>query len=182
MNIKETFNQMKDEVLGYYEKAQIVLTQDEKDRIELADMGLHDIRNTGLQLITYVNTDRVCAKEMVLLPYQTCPEHIHPTKNDSLGKEETFRCRMGKVYLYIDGEPTPEPHATAPKGTEQYYTVWHEIELNPGEQYTLKPDTIHWFQTGDKGAVISEFSTTSRDDTDIFTNPNIIRNSEWNNG
>lgn len=65
-----------------------------------------------MQLLTYINTARVCAKEMVLLP---------------------------------------------------------------GEQYTIMPNTKHWFIAGDEGAVISEFSTHSTDETDIFTDENIIR-------
>jgi D-lyxose ketol-isomerase len=53
--------------------------------------------------------------------------------------------------------------------------VAHEIVLNPGEQYTLIPDTWHWFRAGDEGAIVSEFSTTSTDDQDIFTDPRINR-------
>jgi hypothetical protein len=26
--------------------------------------------------------------------------------------------------------------------------VWHEIPLKPGEQHTVFPDTLHWFQAG----------------------------------
>ncbi|MDD8016086.1 MAG: D-lyxose/D-mannose family sugar isomerase, partial [Acidobacteriota bacterium] len=44
-----------------------------------------------------------------------------------------------------------------------------------GEQYTLPPGTLHWFQAGDQGAVVSEFSSTSFDEKDIFTDPNIKR-------
>jgi D-lyxose ketol-isomerase len=62
-----------------------------------------------------------------------------------------------------------------PKGREHTYTVWHEIELNPGGQYTLYPNTKHWFQAGPDGAVISEFSTKSRDESDIFTDAAIQR-------
>ena len=29
-------------------------------------------------LLVYVNTDRYCAKELVLYPGQECPEHRHP--------------------------------------------------------------------------------------------------------
>ena len=119
--------------------------------------------------------ERVCAKELVLFPHQTCPEHRHPPVENEPGKEETFRCRWGKIYLYIPGEPTPNPKAKPPKGREKYYTVWHEIELSPGDQYTLLPDTWHWFQAGDEGAVVSEFSTKSRDETDVFTDPEIQR-------
>jgi D-lyxose ketol-isomerase len=53
--------------------------------------------------------------------------------------------------------------------------VFHEIQLNPGDQYTIVPNTLHWFQAGPQGAVISEFSSTSRDDLDIFTDPRIRR-------
>jgi D-lyxose ketol-isomerase len=37
------------------------------------------------------------------------------------------------------------------------------------------PETLHWFSAGDEGAVISEFSTKSTDETDVFTDKNIVR-------
>ncbi len=46
-------------------------------------------------MLVYVNTDRYCAKELVLYPGQTCPEHRHPPFDGTPGKEETFRCRRG---------------------------------------------------------------------------------------
>lgn len=171
----EEYKKMQDKAYCYFEKANIVLTLKERENIEVADFGLNDIERTGLQLVVYVNTERVCAKEMVLLPHQTCPEHRHPEVNGEIGKEETFRCRYGKVYLYVEGEPTQNRKCNPPEGDEKYYTVFHEIELNPGEQYTIYPNTLHWFQAGDEGAVVSEFSTRSRDETDIFTDPRIKR-------
>ena len=60
------------------------------------------------------------------------------------GKEETFRCRRGAVHLHVAGEG--------------------EIVLRPGDQHTIPPDTLHWFRAGDEGAVVSEFSTRSRDE------------------
>ena len=62
-----------------------------------------------------------------------------------------------------------------PEGDEEYYTVFHEIVLNPGEQYTIGPDTLHWFQAGPEGAIVSEFSSSSDDESDIFTDPRIKR-------
>jgi D-lyxose ketol-isomerase len=53
--------------------------------------------------------------------------------------------------------------------------VFHEVRLRPGEQYTIPPDTLHWFQAGDDGAVVSEFSTRSRDEFDVFTDPAVER-------
>ena len=122
-----------------------------------------------------MNTERCCAKEMVLFPRQTCPEHRHAPLPGYPGKEETFRCRYGTVYLYVEGEPADSPLAKPPAGSEAYYTVWHEIVLREGDQYTMMPDTWHWFQAGEDGAVVSEFSTKSLDETDIFTDPRIRR-------
>lgn len=163
--------------LEYLQKAGIFITAEEANHIEVADFGLNDLERTGLELITYVNTARVCAKELVLLPGQTCPEHRHPPVASEPGKEETFRCRWGEVFLYVEGDPVDRAKARAapPPGREETYTVWHEIILRPGEQYTIPPDTRHWFQSGPQGAVVSEFSTCSRDEFDIFTDPEIRR-------
>jgi D-lyxose ketol-isomerase len=156
-------------------KVNIALTPEEAERIEVADFGLDNLDCVGLQLLTYVNTNRVCAKELVLLPGQTCPEHLHPPVFGDPGKEETFRCRWGEVYLYVPGEPLAALRAKVPTGQDAYFTVRHEIVLHPGEQYTIPPETLHWFQAGPEGAIVSEFSTTSRDEYDIFTDPHIIR-------
>ncbi|MCL5074493.1 MAG: D-lyxose/D-mannose family sugar isomerase [Chloroflexi bacterium] len=161
--------------LEYLKRAGIAIIPEEAARIEVADFGLGEPSQTGLELLTYVNTDRVCAKELVLFPGQTCPEHYHPPQGDEPGKEETFRCRWGTLYLYVPGESTPNPKAKPPEQSRQYYQVWHEIVLKPGEQYTLPPNTRHWFQSGEEGAVVSEFSTHSDDASDIFTDPQIQR-------
>jgi D-lyxose ketol-isomerase len=158
-----------------FARAGIVLTSNELARIEVADFGLADLERTGLQLLTYVNTDRYCAKELMLFPGQTCPEHRHPPVGDEPGKEETFRCRWGTVRLYVDGPPTPQRGARPPAGAEAYYTVFHEFVLGAGAQFTIPPDTLHWFQAGAEGAVVSEFSSTSRDELDVFTDPRIVR-------
>ena len=165
--------------LEAYAKAHIVLTDDEKARIEVADFGLNRVEEIGLELLTYINTDRVCAKEMVLFPHQTCPEHRHVETNGQLGKEETFRCRAGEVFLYVEGEGKAAAiHGIIPSTA---VTVFHEIRLLPGEQYTIMPNTLHWFQAGKDGAVVSEFSTHSTDETDVFTDPAIVRLPEIEN-
>ncbi len=136
-------------------EAGVVLTPAERESIEIADFGLGRFDEIGLALVVYVNTERVCAKELVLLPHQICPEHRHPPVDGDPGKEETFRCRTGVVHLHVDGHG--------------------EVALGPGEQFTIEPDTLHWFQAGDAGAVVSEFSTRSRDEADVFTDPRITR-------
>ena len=158
----------------------IIVTPQESEAIEIADFGLNEVECTGLELLTHINTDRYCAKELVLFTRQTCPDHLHPSVGGEPGKMETFRCRAGKVWLYVEGASSPVVQARVPTGSEAYYTVFHEIELRPGEQYTIPPATRHWFQAGDEGAVISEFSSTSRDEFDIFTDPRIKRLPEIN--
>ena len=137
--------------------AGIVLTDAERDTIEVADFGLSRLREEGLLVLVYVNTDRYCAKELVLYPGQACPEHRHPPFDGGPGKEETFRCRRGRVTLLVDGA---------------------EIALGPGEQYTIPPDTLHSFRAGPEGAVVTEFSSASRDELDVFTDPNVRRATE----
>jgi D-lyxose ketol-isomerase len=159
-------------------EAGIVLSPEEAANIEVADFGLGELETTGLQLITYINTERVCAKDLVLFARQTCPEHRHPPVNGKPGKEETFRCRSGLVYLYVEGEPIDRAQVQPPKHRAHTYTVWHEVILKPGEQFTIFPDTLHWFQGGPEGAVVSEFSTQSRDEFDIFTDREIRRKPE----
>jgi D-lyxose ketol-isomerase len=135
--------------------AGIVLTDREREGLEVADFGLGNLDEIGLQLVVYVNTERCCAKELVLFPHQMCPEHRHPPVGDDPGKEETFRCRTGSVLLWVDGHG--------------------ELTLRPGDQFTIPPDTLHWFRAGDEGAIVTEFSTRSRDESDVFTDPRIIR-------
>ena len=146
---KEAIELQIKKALEYYDKAGIVLTPEEKSRIEIVDFGLG------------------------ILPFQTCAEHMHIPTNGMEGKEETFRCRYGKVYLYVSGDGSAENIQA--KMPESKVSVFHEIVLNPGEQYTIMPETWHWFQAGAEGAVISEFSTRSTDETDIFTDERLIR-------
>jgi D-lyxose ketol-isomerase len=135
--------------------AGIVLTSAESEAIEVADFGLDDLERWGLQIVVYVNTDRVCAKELVMFPNQACPEHRHPPVDGEPGKEETFRVRRGSVRLWVDGGG--------------------EVVLGPGEQHTIPPDTLHRFEAGEEGAIVSEFSTRSRDESDVFTDPRVVR-------
>ena len=156
-------------------KAGIAITPREERCIEIADFGLGDLAHTGLELIVYENNARYCAKELMLFPGQTCPEHSHPAVRGKPGKQETFRCRWGYIRLCLPGRRTRRPRARPPRGREKYYTVRREIRLGPGEQYTIPPGTKHWFQSGPKGAVVSEFSSASRDENDVFTDPSIRR-------
>lgn len=157
------------------EKIGIVLSKKEKEQIEVAEFGLGELDKQGLEIVVYENNHRYCAKELVMFPRQTCPEHRHPPVGSDPGKMETFRCRWGQVYLYVEGRPVKKPKAKLPEGSEEYFTVFHEIVLKPGDQYTIPPNTLHWFQAGPKGAIVTEFSSPSRDELDFFSDPRIKR-------
>lgn len=175
MNARD-IEKAKAEALALLRRARIAITRSERETMEVADLGLGDLKHVGIEIIIYENNDRYCAKELVLLPRQTCLEHRHPRVNGrNLGKKETFRCRYGEVYLYVAGERTPKPKARVPRRYKPFLTVSHEIVLRPGDQYTLPPDSLHWFQAGDKGAVVSEFSSTSTDENDQYTDPRVRR-------
>ena len=168
-------NEARSRAAAILEREGVALTEAERATIEIADFGLGDLERTGLEIVVYVNTDRYCAKELILFPRQTCPQHQHPPVGGDPGKEETFRCRRGRVWLYVEGDPTLDIQARVPAGSEEHYTVFHEITLQPGDQHTIAPNTLHWFQAADDGAIVSEFSSTSRDEFDIFTDPRIVR-------
>ena len=173
---KEDVERRQHEAADFLKKAGIVVTERERSAIEVADFGLNDVGTVGLEIVLYENNDRYCAKELVLFPRQMCPQHRHPkVDGNNPGKQETFRCRWGEVYLYVEGEATPHPKAVVPERHKKHLSVWKEIVLKPGGQYTIKPDTLHWFQAGEQGAVVSEFSSTSLDELDVFTDPNIVR-------
>lgn len=181
MLTKAQHEEIRLKALEYFDKAHIILTDEEKQRIEIADYGYDydHFWTLGLALFSYMNTDRCCAKEIVCFPGQYSPEHYHPDIDGQPGKEETFRCRYGTVYLYVSaGEPTPNPQKLPPPGEEDKFTYRHEIILKPGDQYLMEPGTWHWFTVGPEGAVISEFSTASRDEYDIFTDKDIVRETK----
>jgi D-lyxose ketol-isomerase len=102
------------------EQAGIVMTEAERAGIEVTDFGLGRLDELGLRLLVHVNTERVCAEDLVLLAGRTCPEHRHPSVDRS-------------------------------------------------------PDTLHWCRAGDEGAIVSEFSTRSRDEPDVLIDPRIRR-------
>jgi D-lyxose ketol-isomerase len=47
--------------------------------------------------------------------------------------------------------------------------------MHPGDQITFPPNMPHWFQAGPAGAVIWSFSTKVVDLQDLFTDPDIRR-------
>jgi len=152
-------------------------TEDELEKVEVADFGLSRLDVEGAQILTLVATDRIAVKIIALFPRQTLPEHWHPRVGEDPGKEETIRAIAGAVRFYIPGDDSMK-EGFVPEGKENVYTMRRELVLKPGEQITLQPGTKHWFQAGETGAVMFSFSTVARDVLDGFTDPTIKRITE----
>jgi len=154
--------------------AGIHLAETEPDKITAADFGLSRLKEEGIQILTMFDTERVAGKILVLLPFQTIPEHWHPAIGNDPGKEEIIRAISGDLYFYVPGEDTLK-HGFIVEGKEDCYTMRHEVVLHPGEQLILAPGTKHWFQAGKRGAVMYSFSSKVRDTLDQFSDPVIVR-------
>lgn len=162
---------------GMIRKSGMCFTEDELEKIEVADFGLSRLDVEGAQILTLVATDRIAVKIIALFPRQTLPEHWHPRVGEDPGKEETVRIVSGVARIYVPGEDTMK-EGFVPEGQENVYTMRCELIFKPGDQITLQPGTKHWFQAGETGAVMFSFSTIARDVLDGFTDPEIKRITE----
>ncbi len=61
MLTQEEVSRRQQQSLALFNQAGLVITPAETERIEVADFGLGDFEHTGLGVLIYVNTQRVCA-------------------------------------------------------------------------------------------------------------------------
>ncbi len=176
MITKKDFEEVCQRSLELIETAGIHLTEADKKKITAADFGLNRIKEEGVQILTLFDTDRMAAKILVLLPYQTEPEHWHPPVGDDPGKEEVIRGIWGDLTFYIPGEDTLQKGFIV-DGKDDRYTMRNEVVIHPGDQLVLPPGTKHWFQAGERGAVMYSFSTKVTDLLDQFTDPDVVRDT-----
>lgn len=171
---RKLYNEIKQKSADLIEKSCLAFTSDEISTIEVADFGLGDVLNEGVQILTFFNTERIAGKLLILLPFQTEPEHWHPPMPDNPGKQEIIRVIWGTLRFYVPGEDNMKV-GFIPGGKDNCYTVRHEIIMTPGDQLVLEPGTKHWFQAGPEGSLLFSFSTTVKDILDGFSDPNIVR-------
>jgi len=160
---------------GLCQRTGLPLRAEERGQIEVTDLGLGEFETTGLIILTLTVTREIGIKLIALYPWQVCPEHRHPPQGDYPGKEETFRGLWGQAWLYLPGEPTPDPHARVPGHRRAYYTSWREVDLTGGGMATSPPNEWHWFGAGAEGAVILSVSTRPTDLQDAFRDPGVQR-------
>ena len=174
---KQALQEAQAKAADLIERAGLFITEAEKQRIAAADFGLSRLEQEGVEILTMFETDRIAGKILVLFPYQTEPEHWHPSVGDDPGKEEVIRALWGDLYFYVPGDDTLKEGFIV-EGKDDCYTMRHEVNMTPGDQLTLPPGTKHWFQAGARGAVMYSFSTKVRDTLDQFTDPDIVRETK----
>ena len=153
----------------------LALREEELAQIAVADFGLGELEETGAQILTLLDTAEIAVKLIVLFPGQTLPQHRHPPLGAYPGKSETLRCAWGELSVCLEGAATDSLLARPPLHRWRTYTVWEEHRLSAGDQITLAPNTWHWFQAGEEGAVVWSWSTRAVDVADEFVDPEIRR-------
>ena len=172
----EQYQKAVEKTVAMLKQAGIVITAEERGRLEVADFGLQELEQDRLanpdlcqhRALLCKRTRHDALSNLSRTPASDGRKYFGQRRNLPLPVGHRLPLRFGKA------RPQTRP-VVRPKGSEAHYTVWKEICLKPGDQYTLMPDTLHWFQAGAEGAVISEFSTRSTDEADYFTDPRIQR-------
>lgn len=161
----------------FLQKAGVPLHAPDRERIDVAGLGLGEHQQTGLQILTLVADPWVAVKLLILRPNQFVPQHRHPPSpvEDYPGKTEVFRGQYGEAYLFVPGAVGERPRGSPPEHRRRFCTVWHEVPLLPGDQYVCPPNTWHWFQAGGSGAVIWSISSKATDAEDEFADPQVVR-------
>lgn len=155
-------------------KAGIVISDDEIEKMDVADFGLSNLKEEGAQIVALADTDKYAVRVIALFPGQAEPEHWHVGFNGYEGKLETLRGISGEVRVYLPGEDNMRL-GKIPEGKEAFYTARHEIRLKAAETITIPVGTKHWFQAGEEGAVFYTISSLAVDAKDPFSNPEVVR-------
>ncbi len=172
---RKQYESARKRAVDLFARSGITVRPDELDRIEVLDFGLGEIERTGLQVLPRLGTGAIAVRLVALLPGQTCPQHRHPSQGSYAGKEETWRCEWGDLYVYMAGPGTASPRASLLSHRRKHYTVWNETVLRPGDQHTSPPQNWHWFQAGPEGAVVWLFCSRTTDAKDEFADPEVDR-------
>lgn len=156
------------------QQAQVNVSAQELDGMEITDFGLDYWPVEGAQIVTLLNTQNVGMKIICLFKGQSLPEHWHTGEGTYPGKEETLRVISGSLRLGLEGSPTLA-ESELPAGKPHCYTCRHVVLLAQTQQITLLPGSKHWMQGGEEGAVVYSISTMATCARDPFTDPNVRR-------
>lgn len=160
----------KDQALDLITKSGFPLLDKEIESMKANDFGLGNFEKEGFFLVDLLRTDRVRTNLIILLPGQILPEHLHPSYDNEQGKEETIRVLYGESSVFVEGKET-NPELKLPQGKSDFYTARHEVKLKTGEQYSVPPNTKHWFMGGPQGSVNMAVQNRVNEDRNVYYDP-----------
>ena len=155
-------------------QAGITITPEERRNIEVAEFGLGELEKTGLELVVYINTERYCAKELVLFPARPAPSIAIRRLQAALARWKPSAA-AGDMYGYMWLEHPPLSSMATHRGKR---SLLHRLPRDRA----LSRRTVHHLARypalvpgRGEGAIVSEFSSPSHDESDFFTDPRIRR-------
>jgi hypothetical protein len=139
--------------------------------VRVTDFGVGLDQQTGLQLLTYINMERVCAEGVGHFPPTAVPRAPAPPGSTAPRQGGSFPVRRGYVQPYVGGAATAVPGLIALSTSR----CGMRSPLTARRGCSPLPRNKHWlFWVG--GAIASKFSTGSSNE-DIFTGRGIVRAS-----
>ncbi len=77
MITKEVYFRARKEAAACIKAAGIVLSDQEIEKMDVADFGLGNLAVEGAQIVSLIDTDKIAMRVIALFPGQTEPEHWH---------------------------------------------------------------------------------------------------------
>lgn len=164
---------MQQQIRELIQKSGFILLPQDWEKLILHDFGLGNFAEEGAAVIDLLRTERLRITLLILLPNQSLPQHKHPAYEKEKGKEETIRVLYGRTNVYVEGVKN-NLSLHIPQNKNDYYTAQHEINLGPGQQYTIGSGVNHWFQAGMEGSVNLEFQNRVDETKNIFADPGVV--------
>lgn len=147
------------------------LSAAEIQAIRVNDFGLNNLPVEGFAFVDLLRTERVRTTLMIFLPNQTLPQHKHPPYDNEPGKEENLRVLWGEFTVCVEGAETAGVENMIPPGKADYYTARKAVVLETCMQFTIPPNTAHWFHAGPEGAVVLACQTRVDEERNHFYDP-----------
>jgi D-lyxose ketol-isomerase len=146
------------------------------DEFWVADFGLGKFAEIGMGGIFWLNLkdENYFGHEIYLLPGQNIPEHRHVQTSDAEAKRESWQVRHGWVYLFGEGEESPEWKTLVPPSHKECCKSKAVAKLMPGEvEHMGGPEQWHFMQGGDAGAIVTEYATYHDGNGLRFSHPGV---------
>lgn len=146
------------------------------DEFWALDFGLGKFTEIGMAGIFWMNNkeDNYFGHEIYLLPGQSIPEHRHVATADAGPKLEGWHVRHGSIWIYGEGEATPDVMEHIPPSHRECAVSRVEKQLLPGEVgYLGGAEQWHFMKGGPEGAIVTEYATYHDGNGLRFSHPDV---------